>query len=1015
MPIKHFLTISIALFISGLTLASNTLSLTSVSGAPNTEVEIGVMLSNSDAISALEITIPLSEDFTYVEASAKMNASRSNGHMISAAQVSNELRIYVYSLSLATFKGSEGTLLTFKLRLSNHPVTHTLVPTAILSNAQGKAVVAATQNGSATIQAPNLLVMTPTVDFGHIPIRATYTRTVQLKNDGNVPLLITSISSTNPLFVPQTTTLTIQPQTTQSITLSYAPVQKGAVEESLQILSNAANGEQMVVIKADPFSVNELHVGNTSGVADNIVTLNLSMKNMDPIVALQCAFKLPKELQYVDNSLLVDAGRNQQHQTISSLRNDTLFLMIYSMNNKPLLLNDGDVASFQLRLNGNAGTYYLRPIEVILSDSYAENVVSATVNGYVRIQAPKISSADALVFTNAYTTKTPTAKYEIRNTGNAPLTIDRVTFLSEGYSVVETLPITIANGKTSYITVAYNSSTEGVFKTTMNLYTNDPNSRLKTVAVSGQIFDPNILLLEGGLNNSGNYSITLSLNNNSNIVAAQYDVHWVSDMKLDQEHFFPTERMKYHVYSVTPLDEDSYRVLIYSMSNKPFTGNKGELNQLEFIPEGEVDYNNTTILIDNIILSDSKGVNKYSQSSLSHIALQGKWVKDTVRTCDSYSWREQTFTKSGTYYDTLQSFLGCDSIHALYLTILPKPFNEYNAINVCSSELPFMWYGQALTTSGNYTAVEQYEDTSCDSVYHYLTFNVFDETLPTMVTEPIINAEGLIDVTTANEEIQAHIDSKIYAPNPTIQWLMLNKGVWEPIPTQPIEDNITNISLKYVIATDCGKHESTPFNINLGFGSYTRNVQLGYNTICLPHGSSNYTGATFYEIAYLDGDIRKIFFDEVTTLKAGYPYVFYPTDNQVVIHYNNTTGDAMAKNGLHGTFTDITAASNFLYGKYMAYGHYFVLCGNGCSLRANRAYIELNEIPTKTKPVVAGRRRVSLDYMDSHTTTGIDNITDESIVAPMQEGIYDILGRKVDTPTVSGFYIINGQKVFVAL
>jgi hypothetical protein len=43
----------------------------------------------------------------------------------------------------------------------------------------------------------------------------------------------------------------------------------------------------------------------------------------------------------------------------------------------------------------------------------------------------------------------------------------------------------------------------------------------------------------------------------------------------------------------------------------------------------------------------------------------------------------------------------------------------------------------------------------------------------------------------------------------------------------------------------------------------------------------------------------------------------------------------------------------------------------------------------------------------------LDNITDETIVAPMQEGIYDILGRKVDAPTVSGFYIINGKKVFV--
>ena len=90
-------------------------------------------------------------------------------------------------------------------------------------------------------------------------------------------------------------------------------------------------------------------------------------------------------------------------------------------------------------------------------------------------------------------------------------------------------------------------------------------------------------------------------------------------------------------------------------------------------------------------------------------------------------------------------------------------------------------------------------------------------------------------------------------------------------------------------------------------------------------------------------------------------------------------------------------------------------CGNGCSLRANRAYIEMNEISSQFKPVVSGRKRVSLGYTDSDISTALDNITDESLVAPMQEGIYDILGRKVDAPTVSGFYIINGKKVFVAL
>ena len=200
------------------------------------------------------------------------------------------------------------------------------------------------------------------------------------------------------------------------------------------------------------------------------------------------------------------------------------------------------------------------------------------------------------------------------------------------------------------------------------------------------------------------------------------------------------------------------------------------------------------------------------------------------------------------------------------------------------------------------------------------------------------------------------------------------------------------------------------------YGSYTRTVRIGYNTICLPHGSSNFTGATFYEIAHILKNKKKIFFDEVKTLEAGKPYIFYPHSNEVTVYYDNTTSAVpLSHNGLHGTFDGITAASNFLKGKYLVVGDRMVLCGNGCSLAANRAYIELDEIPDKQKPAIPGIKRVSMDYSEANETTALDNITDESIVAPMQEGIYDILGRKVDAPTVSGFYIINGKKVFIAL
>ena len=199
-------------------------------------------------------------------------------------------------------------------------------------------------------------------------------------------------------------------------------------------------------------------------------------------------------------------------------------------------------------------------------------------------------------------------------------------------------------------------------------------------------------------------------------------------------------------------------------------------------------------------------------------------------------------------------------------------------------------------------------------------------------------------------------------------------------------------------------------------GSYSRNVRIGYNTICLPHGSSHFTGATFYEIAHILKNKKKIFFDEVKTLEAGKPYIFYPHSNEVTVYYDNTTSAIpLSHNGLHGTFDGITAASNLLKGKYLVVGNSIVLCGNGCSLAANRAYIELDEIPDKEKPAIPGIKRVSLDYSEENATTALDNITDESIVAPMQESIYDILGRKVDAPIVSGFYIINGKKVFVAL
>ena len=256
-------------------------------------------------------------------------------------------------------------------------------------------------------------------------------------------------------------------------------------------------------------------------------------------------------------------------------------------------------------------------------------MVSATSQGSVRINAPAISSDASLGFGNVPITEVAYATYSVRNNGSAPLVLERATFLAEGYSIVEELPITIANYQTTTITVAYQPTEEGDFSTTMNLYTNDPNNRLKTVALSGQVFEPNTLTLEG-VPQAASYILVVGMDNYTDIVAIQYDLHWRSDMNTSQTAFTPLERMNSHSYSVTPLGDDSYRVIIYSMANAMIAGHEGEVHQLVFTPQGEVDYSGSVITIDNIILSNATGVDKSSKEQAELLT-----IKENVGTNNS--------------------------------------------------------------------------------------------------------------------------------------------------------------------------------------------------------------------------------------------------------------------------------------------------------------------------------------------------------------------------------------------
>lgn len=154
---------------------------------------------------------------------------------------------------------------------------------------------------------------------------------------------------------------------------------------------------------------------------------------------------------------------------------------------------------------------------------------------------------------------------------------------------------------------------------------------------------------------------------------------------------------------------------------------------------------------------------------------------------------------------------------------------------------------------------------------------------------------------------------------------------------------------------------------------YTRPVtQRNFGTICLPYGSSNFSGATFYEIVGKQTD--QVLLGSVARLEAGMPYIFYVEDGatQISVTYEGTEEpNAQNKNGLYGTYTYTSVQS----GDYIiSEGQRLAPSDGTCWVDANRAYVVMREISGDTSTHMPGRRYIGMDVQGENQATELENI-----------------------------------------
>ena len=594
--------------------ATNTISLSVLSGHPGETLTVSVALTNSDAVTALQASIPLGANLQYIANSAALNASRANGHSIVASATDDTLRIAVFSLTQAVLNGSEGELLSFQVKLGMEPATYPLTADLTLAGTNGQKLTANVEQGSVTLLSPKIEMVTKSLDYGHIPIRATYTKTLQVRNTGNEPLHISNVLFSAAEFSVTETYYTIEAGQTQNIVISFAPQLHGAVSESVRLRSNAINdpdvyGANICQLIADPFSVNELRMQAASGISDDTVTVKVRMNNMESIVGAQFSLKMPTALEFIEGSAEA-LERAAGHSVLSTMSNDTLTLILYHPLNEAVTGDDGDLLCFKVRLNGKSGNYTLKPINTMLVNATHANMVSAVYQANVTIQSPTISGNASADFGHIRVDQPHTITYAIRNTGQVPLTVERATFLSEGLRVMSELPIVIARNSTQDIEIELTPWQEGAFSTTMQVYSNDPACRMKSVTLNADIYEPNSFSFSG-YTNGKEYHLSVELSNYSDIAGVQFDLEGLTPWTS----YALTERANGHQVVVQPIDETHHRVIIFAMNNAVLSGHEGAILEWTWDASLAPAMNGQTLSMENVVLVHPSKGNREAQAA----------------------------------------------------------------------------------------------------------------------------------------------------------------------------------------------------------------------------------------------------------------------------------------------------------------------------------------------------------------------------------------------------------------
>ena len=183
----------------------------------------------------------------------------------------------------------------------------------------------------------------------------------------------------------------------------------------------------------------------------------------------------------------------------------------------------------------------------------------------------------------------------------------------------------IAANRNTTVTVVYNSIEEGDFSGIMQIYSNDPDSRLVNVNVIGSRFAPNYM--EFAANDVfilDEQKMDVKLDNYDNINGFQFDIKiptkkinkiTTTVYKPSETVFTPADTGKNLSVECRQVDEQTYRYFCFFLNGGDIPQGKNTIMRLNFTPTEALELGTCTFTISNIKLSTPDFTNKYAGAS----------------------------------------------------------------------------------------------------------------------------------------------------------------------------------------------------------------------------------------------------------------------------------------------------------------------------------------------------------------------------------------------------------------